>query len=189
WFGSRRHSPTCGAAAPTARIGRPGTGCSPAATEPISAATRTARPMSRRLTPEIVLAICPLHPIVRRVERPWSAGRGWAADRGTAHRWPRGPGHVPRPPLPSPMRNTEPRITPQIAVKHLRQTQPSRPLGDRSKWKDHVMPLATPETYSAMLDRAKEGGFAYPAISVTSSVTINAALRGFAEAGSDGILQ
>jgi len=87
------------------------------------------------------------------------------------------------------MRNTEPRITPQIAVKHLRQTQPSRPLGDRSKWKDHVMPLATPETYSAMLDRAKEGGFAYPAINVTSSVTINAALRGFAEAGSDGILQ
>ena len=44
------------------------------------------------------------------------------------------------------------------------------------------MPLATPETYSAMLDRAKEGGFAYPAINITSSVTINAALRGFAEA-------
>ena len=51
------------------------------------------------------------------------------------------------------------------------------------------MPLATPETYSAMLDRAKEGGFAYPAINVTSSITVNAALRGFAEAGSDGILQ
>src|SRR5690349_4297484 len=87
------------------------------------------------------------------------------------------------------MRNTEPRITPQIAVKHLRQTQPSRPLGDRSKWKDNAMPLATPETYAAMLDRAKEGGFAYPAINVTSSITVNAALRGFAEAGSDGILQ
>jgi fructose-bisphosphate aldolase class II len=40
-----------------------------------------------------------------------------------------------------------------------------------------------------MLDRAKEGGFAYPAINVTSSITVNAALRGFAEAGSDGILQ
>ncbi len=51
------------------------------------------------------------------------------------------------------------------------------------------MPLATPETYAAMLDRAREGGFAYPAINITSSVTINAALRGFAEAGSDGIIQ
>jgi fructose-bisphosphate aldolase class II len=40
-----------------------------------------------------------------------------------------------------------------------------------------------------MLDRAKEGGFAYPAINITSSITINAALRGFAEAGSDGIIQ
>jgi fructose-bisphosphate aldolase class II len=40
-----------------------------------------------------------------------------------------------------------------------------------------------------MLDRAKEGGFAYPAINVTSSTSINAALRGFAEAGSDGIIQ
>src|SRR6478736_753322 len=67
--------------------------------------------------------------------------------------------------------------------------QPGGPLGDRSKWKDHVMPLATPETYSAMLERAKEGGFAYPAINVTSSTSINAALRGFAEAGSDGIIQ
>jgi fructose-bisphosphate aldolase class II len=40
-----------------------------------------------------------------------------------------------------------------------------------------------------MLDRAKAGGFAYPAINVTSSQTLNAALRGFAEAGSDGIVQ
>src|ERR1700753_1656879 len=40
-----------------------------------------------------------------------------------------------------------------------------------------------------MLDRAKAGGYAYPAINCTSSETINAALRGFAEAGSDGILQ
>jgi fructose-bisphosphate aldolase class II len=40
-----------------------------------------------------------------------------------------------------------------------------------------------------MLDRAKEQGFAYPAINVTSSQTLNAALRGFAEAGSDGIIQ
>jgi fructose-bisphosphate aldolase class II len=40
-----------------------------------------------------------------------------------------------------------------------------------------------------MLDRAKAGAFAYPAINVTSSQTLNAALRGFAEAESDGILQ
>ncbi len=51
------------------------------------------------------------------------------------------------------------------------------------------MPIATPETYAVMLDRAKEGRFAYPAINVTSSQTLNAALRGFAEAESDGILQ
>ena len=51
------------------------------------------------------------------------------------------------------------------------------------------MPIATPETYADMLDRAKAGGFAYPAINVTSSETINAALRGFADAGSDGIIQ
>ncbi len=51
------------------------------------------------------------------------------------------------------------------------------------------MPIATPETYAEMLDRAKEGRFAYPAINVTSSQTLNAALRGFAEAGSDGIVQ
>jgi len=51
------------------------------------------------------------------------------------------------------------------------------------------MPIATPETYAQMLDRAKEGRFAYPAINVTSSQTLNAALQGFAEAGSDGIVQ
>ncbi|WP_049557727.1 class II fructose-bisphosphate aldolase [Nonomuraea sp. SBT364] len=51
------------------------------------------------------------------------------------------------------------------------------------------MPIATPEVYAEMLDRAKAGGFAYPAINVTSSQTLNAALRGFAEAESDGIVQ
>jgi fructose-bisphosphate aldolase class II len=51
------------------------------------------------------------------------------------------------------------------------------------------MPIATPEQYAEMIDRAKAGGFAYPAINVTSSETVNAALRGFADAGSDGILQ
>ncbi len=51
------------------------------------------------------------------------------------------------------------------------------------------MPIATPEAYAAMLDKAKAGHFAYPAINVTSSSTLNAALLGFAQAGSDGILQ
>jgi fructose-bisphosphate aldolase, class II len=51
------------------------------------------------------------------------------------------------------------------------------------------MPIATPEAYAEMLDRAKAGSFAYPAINVTSSQTLNAAIRGFAEAQSDGIVQ
>ncbi|HTA11498.1 MAG TPA: class II fructose-bisphosphate aldolase [Streptosporangiaceae bacterium] len=51
------------------------------------------------------------------------------------------------------------------------------------------MPIATPEVYAQMLDRAKEHGFAYPAINVTSSQTLNAALNGLAEAESDGIIQ
>ncbi len=51
------------------------------------------------------------------------------------------------------------------------------------------MPIATHEVYAEMLDRAKAGSFAYPAINITSSQTINAAIRGFAEAGSDGIIQ
>src|SRR6478752_9129471 len=49
--------------------------------------------------------------------------------------------------------------------------------------------LATVEHYAAMLDGAAAGGYAFPAINVTSSQTLNAALRGFAEAGSDGIVQ
>jgi fructose-bisphosphate aldolase class II len=51
------------------------------------------------------------------------------------------------------------------------------------------MPIATPEVYADMIRRAKEGGFAYPAINCTSSETVNATLRGFADAGSDGIIQ
>jgi fructose-bisphosphate aldolase class II len=51
------------------------------------------------------------------------------------------------------------------------------------------MPIATPEVYTAMLDAAKQGSFAYPAINVSSSQTLNAALQGFTEAGSDGIIQ
>jgi fructose-bisphosphate aldolase class II len=51
------------------------------------------------------------------------------------------------------------------------------------------MPIATPEVYAQMLDRAKAEGFAYPAINITSSETVNAAVKGFADAGSDGIIQ
>ncbi|MFM2352673.1 MAG: fructose-bisphosphate aldolase [Actinomycetota bacterium] len=51
------------------------------------------------------------------------------------------------------------------------------------------MPVATPEQYAEMLDKAKKGGFAYPAINVSSSSTINSVLQGLSEAGSDGILQ
>ncbi|UBH06823.1 class II fructose-bisphosphate aldolase [Leucobacter sp. Psy1] len=51
------------------------------------------------------------------------------------------------------------------------------------------MPIATPARYREMIDQAKDRGFALPAINVTSSQTLNAALQGFAEAESDGIIQ
>ena len=52
---------------------------------------------------------------------------------------------------------------------------------------DARMPIATPEVYAAMLDAAKEKAFAFPAINVSSSQTLNAALKGFADAGSDEV--
>ncbi|HCX84132.1 MAG TPA: class II fructose-bisphosphate aldolase [Micrococcales bacterium] len=51
------------------------------------------------------------------------------------------------------------------------------------------MPIATPEVYAEMIERAKAGSFAYPAINITSSQTVTAAIQGFAEAESDGIIQ
>jgi fructose-bisphosphate aldolase, class II len=51
------------------------------------------------------------------------------------------------------------------------------------------MPIATPEVYAQMLDTAKQRGYAFPSINVSSSQTLNAALRGFSDAGSDGIVQ
>jgi len=51
------------------------------------------------------------------------------------------------------------------------------------------MPVATPEQYAEMLDRAKAGGFAYPAFNASSSQSVNAILQGLTEAGSDGIIQ
>ena len=51
------------------------------------------------------------------------------------------------------------------------------------------MPIATPEIYRRMLDSAQQSGYAFPAINVTSSETINASLKGFADSKSDGIIQ
>ena len=51
------------------------------------------------------------------------------------------------------------------------------------------MAIATPEKYNEMIDAAKAGHYAYPAVNVTSSQTLSAALQGFAEAESDGIIQ
>ncbi len=51
------------------------------------------------------------------------------------------------------------------------------------------MALATPESYNAMLDAAKAGSYAFPAINITSSSSVTAAIQGFAEAESDGIIQ
>ena len=52
-----------------------------------------------------------------------------------------------------------------------------------------VMPIATPSQFAAMLDAAQEGGYAYPAINCSSITTLNAALKGFADNKSDGIIQ
>lgn len=51
------------------------------------------------------------------------------------------------------------------------------------------MPVASPEEYAAIIDKAKTSGFALPAINVSSSQTINAVLEGLSEAESDGIIQ
>ena len=51
------------------------------------------------------------------------------------------------------------------------------------------MAIATTESYAAMLDAAKAGGYAFPAINITSSSSVTAAIQGFAEAESDGTIQ
>jgi fructose-bisphosphate aldolase class II len=51
------------------------------------------------------------------------------------------------------------------------------------------MPIATPDQYAQMINTAKAKGFAFPAINISSSSTINAVLQGLTEAGSDGIIQ
>jgi len=51
------------------------------------------------------------------------------------------------------------------------------------------MPVVTPEQYKDMLENAYVNHFAYPAINVTSEITANAALKGFADKKSDGMIQ
>ena len=51
------------------------------------------------------------------------------------------------------------------------------------------MPIATPAQFRQMLEAAQDGGYAYPAINTTSIITLNAAMKGFAESSSDGIIQ
>jgi fructose-bisphosphate aldolase class II len=51
------------------------------------------------------------------------------------------------------------------------------------------MSIPSHEQYLAMLDAARAGRYAFPAVNVSSSETLNAALRGFAEAESDGIIE
>jgi fructose-bisphosphate aldolase, class II len=51
------------------------------------------------------------------------------------------------------------------------------------------MPVPDFKTYCAILDRARDGHFALPAVNVTSLTTANAVLRGLAEAKADGIIQ
>ncbi|HTN03477.1 class II fructose-bisphosphate aldolase [Planctellipticum variicoloris] len=51
------------------------------------------------------------------------------------------------------------------------------------------MPIASPKQYAAMLDAAQQGDYAYPAVNVSSLVTLNAAFKAFADKKSDGIIQ
>ena len=60
---------------------------------------------------------------------------------------------------------------------------------DKITYTNRTMPVATPKQYAAMLDAAQKGNYAYPAVNVTSITTINAALKAFSDAKSDGIIQ
>ncbi|MBN2601562.1 MAG: class II fructose-bisphosphate aldolase [Candidatus Marinimicrobia bacterium] len=51
------------------------------------------------------------------------------------------------------------------------------------------MPVVNYKKYVAMLEKAHKESFAYPAINITTTDTINAAIEGFAAANSDGIIQ
>ena len=51
------------------------------------------------------------------------------------------------------------------------------------------MPIASPQQFSEMLDAAQQGNYAYPAVNCTSIITMNAALKAFADSRSDGFIQ
>ena len=51
------------------------------------------------------------------------------------------------------------------------------------------MPVVDFEKYCAMLDKAQKENYAYPAVNITTTDTVNAAIEGFAAAKSDGIIQ
>jgi fructose-bisphosphate aldolase, class II len=51
------------------------------------------------------------------------------------------------------------------------------------------MPVVDYGQYCEMLNRARTGQFAYPAVNVTSLTTANAVLKGLADSKSDGIIQ
>ncbi len=51
------------------------------------------------------------------------------------------------------------------------------------------MPIATPKQFAQMLDAAQQADYAYPAVNCSSIITINAALKGFADCKSDGLIQ
>lgn len=51
------------------------------------------------------------------------------------------------------------------------------------------MPIVDYDGFCEMLDKAHAGQYAYPAINISSIDTLNAAVEGFAEAKSDGIIQ
>src|SRR6478735_3470369 len=80
--------------------------------------------------------------------------------------------------------NGEGGIRPAAGVALLRYCR-----GKRSRHRRKSMPIATPEVYAEMLGRAKEHSFAFPAINCVGSESVNAAIKGFADAGSDGIIQ
>ena len=118
--------------------------------------------------------------------RPWSQSCSQGAGLATLAGWHHGRGATP---FPSPgARRTRgyghPRVPHRIVEGSVRTGRPRKPLHE-----EITVPIATPEVYADMLDRAKNGSFAYPAINITSSQTVTAAIRGFAEAGSDGIIQ
>jgi hypothetical protein len=83
----------------------------------------------------------------------------------------------------SPRRNQQQRQIPKAAPQRLDHQTPES-TRRRHRPRSRRMPVATPAQYRAMLDAAQKGGYAYPAINVTSLPTINGALKAFAESQS-----